>query len=144
MDNKKNKKQMTKKEEKEWKKYNDGVVKSSQKLYKTKLLEEAFAKAYKNNGYNATKAYIEAKGGKVSVRTGGVEGSKLLKSPRVRSLIEESEEMLEQELMVMARDRKHVNQFNAIKLGLAYVKGQPVARNENINVNVSVEDILKS
>lgn len=52
-------------------------------------LEEAFALAYIANGGNATKAYLEIKPD-VQRTTAAVEGSRLLRNPKVRRLVDDA------------------------------------------------------
>lgn len=103
---------------------------------------ESFVREYKSNGYNGKQAYLVAVNSKVKPSTAATEASTLLKSPNVQALLADLEPQARRALGVMIADNDHKDHFNATKLALAYSHGTPVARTENVNVNVSLEDIL--
>lgn len=111
----------------------------------TQLRENKFVDSIRE-GNNGSQAVIDA-GYKVKDRkVASVVASELLNRPSVLALLNMHEQEAER-VIVNVMNGKHSmdrDKIAAAKLLLAYTRGNPVSRNENINVSVSLEDILAS
>lgn len=122
---------------------NKQVVKTSGRI-STQLKAEAFVRELKDNGYNATEAMLKIDPNVNSRQVASNKASTFIRSATVQELLRPLETEINGALKGMIRDVEHKDHFNANKLAMAYLYGTPVARSENVNVNVSLEDILKS
>lgn len=105
--------------------------------------QKAFVRAYLSNGGNATEAALETYNTE-DRNTASVIGSENLTKPSVLALLNDHEEEAEAVIVDIMSNRGEMSRdrIAAAKLLLAYTRGNPVSRNENINVNVTLEDIL--
>lgn len=112
---------------------------------KPTLKQKKFVEEYLNNGGNASKAAMVAYDAE-NMNTARAMGSENLTKPAVLALLNSKEQRAEQVVVdiLESKEAQDKDRLSAAKLLLAYTRGNPVSRNENINVNVSLEDILAS
>lgn len=118
------------------------VVKTS-KVSKPTYRQRKFANAYKEGDTmgNATKSALKAGYSEVSAYS---QGSTLLKNPKVLAILNESVEEAERVIRSLMYDESSAIALAASKEVLDRTQGKSIARSENINVNISVEDMLGS
>ena len=109
------------------------------------LKQKRFVKEYLENGGNATKAAMVAYDTE-DRNSASVIGSDNLSKPSVLALLNSKEQRAEEVVVEIleSKESQDKDRLSAAKLLLAYTRGNPVSRNENINVSVSLEDILAS
>lgn len=107
--------------------------------------QKTFVHEYLNNGGNATEAASIAYNVKDRVVAGSI-GSENLHKPVVLAHLNRHEEEAEVVVtdIMLDKDNEKRDRLAAAKLLLSYTRGNPVSRNENINVNITLEDILSS
>jgi phage terminase small subunit len=125
---------------------NENPNQSSAKVIRRKatLKQRKFAEEYLNNGGNATKAATVAYNTSNDNSAASI-GTELLRKPAVLALLNKHEEAAELVVLdTMMNAPEYKDRLAGAKLLLAYTRGNPVSRNENVNVNISLEDILSS
>jgi hypothetical protein len=107
------------------------------------LKAEAFVRELKANSYNGAKAYKATIGNSsMSTEVASVSANRLLKKDKVQALLAGTAEKAKKALDKMVADERNYKHFEATKLALAYEYGTPVSKSENVNVNLTLEDIL--
>lgn len=116
-----------------------------QKPFRTAKRERLFVGALQD-GKKIPEAIREAGYNVKSNKVASVMGSELLKRPSVLAMLADNEREAEKVIVNILTGKNSLDhdKLGAAKLLLAYTRGNPVSRNENVNVSVSLEDILRS